>query len=232
MSLASGGGGAEADAPGIWVSAVSLARLLGPVAGDVVPLMTPVQLFPGEAMYFETPPLAALNSEGVYNFRWSADEWIDGPGLGTADALQIYGHASLLDPSSGNFETLWQALHRSAVPKCLVFGPASDLDRVRGFVLPMAWRYLKPTRMKFGIGDASNQGVAKLMQSVVFRAKVARKQSGKLKQEFQAHRTVYPQMPRFVWVGHRSPRTHQVCIMVRQLDVQYLVRSQLTKIVN
>ena len=43
----SGGGGAGAAAPGIWGS---LAGLLAPAAADTAPWMTPIQLFPGEAM--------------------------------------------------------------------------------------------------------------------------------------------------------------------------------------
>jgi hypothetical protein len=85
-------------------------------------------------------------------------------------------------PGGPNRERRWQALHRSAAPKCLVFGPAADLGRVRGFVLPMARRYLLPgpARVKFGIGDAAGQGVAKLMQSVGVRAEEARARSGEL----------------------------------------------------
>jgi hypothetical protein len=120
--------------------------------------LTKVLLPPGEGLFFETPPLAQVESHAVYQFHWNAS--------------QVFGHVAELEPTN---ELLWSVLRMDARPKVVVFSPPEDLPRVKSFVLPLARVWTD--RLKFVLADGSNSGWASTLGTFGVDAALAKREA-------------------------------------------------------
>lgn len=120
--------------------------------------MTKVMLPPGEGLFFQTPPMAQIKSDGIYQFHWNA--------------TQVFGHVAELEPTN---QLLWSVLKNDRRPKVVVFSPPNDLARVQNFVLPVA-RALTG-QLKFAIADGSDADWAGVMKSFGLDTAVAKREA-------------------------------------------------------
>lgn len=117
--------------------------------------MTTVMLPPGEGLHFQSPPVAQIKSDGVYQFHWNA--------------TQVFGHVAELEATN---QLLWSVLRNDRRPKVVVFSPTHDLARVKSFVLPVA--RILTTQLKFAIADGSDANWAGTMESFGLDATAAK----------------------------------------------------------